>query len=494
MSNQESDSLKLRTARTLKWNVIDRVLSQVLYAVTGIVLARELSQTDFGLVGVVLVFQAFAQLLVDSGFSYALIQRKNTTRLDYSSVLWFNILMAIVLYIVLWFMAPAIASWFQDDARIIPLSRVMFTAFILNAASIVQANRFIKNMNVRPVALANALGLSAGSVAGIALAISGYGAWAIVWQTIINAAVRTSMLWIWGHWWPVIRISWQSLRSFMSVGIGMMATSLLNTIFLNIYSFIIGNRSGLAPLGYYTQSNKWSTMGISSLSQVLTSSSLPVLSEAQDDPERFIRVARKFDRMTAYLVFPAMFGLVAVAEPLFHTLFGTKWDPSILLFRILLVRGIFTVLTGLYNNCLIALGRARLIVWMEIFRDGTALVALILTLPFINLATSDNPVYGLSILLWGQLIASVLAWLGTLICASAVTRIPVRAWIADFLPYLGIGSVMAIVAWFVTTLAIPVWCALGASIAVGAAIYLSTNALVGAKIQRDAINYMRGKL
>lgn len=490
----QGDNLKLRTARTLKWNVVDRVLSQVLYAVTGIVLARELSQAEFGLVGAVLIFQAFAQLLVDSGFSYALIQRKNPTRLDYSSVLWFNMLMAVTLYVLLWFLAPVIAGWFQNDARLIPLSRVMFAAFILNASSIVQTNRFVKAMNVRPVALSNAAGLASGSVTGIALAVTGYGAWAIVWQTIVNAAVRSALLWTCSRWLPMLRMSWASLRSFMSVGMGMMFTSFLNTLFLNLYSFLIGNRVGLAPLGYYTQSDKWSTMGISSLSQVLTSTTLPVLSEAQDDADRFRRVVRKFNRMTSYLLFPAMIGLAVVALPLFHTLFGEKWDPSVPLFRILLVRGIFTVLIGLYNNYILALGRSRMIVWMEVLRDGTAVLALILTFGQMGLTTPDNPVYGLNILLLGQLAASVVAWAGTLWCVSRVTALSVTSYLADLLPYLGMGLVMGAAAFGVTLLPMPAWCTLIAAITTGAAIYLGFNAALGGKIQRDALAYLRGRL
>ena len=162
-------TLKSRTANSLKWNLVDRVATQVLYAVTGIVLARELSQEDFGLVGALLVFQAFASLLVDSGFSYALIQRKRPTRLDYSTVLWFNIFVAVAAYALLYVAAPLIAGLFQHDMRLVPLSRVLFLALILNASAIVQTNRLMKAMDVRMVALSNSLGLILGGVAGICL-------------------------------------------------------------------------------------------------------------------------------------------------------------------------------------------------------------------------------------------------------------------------------------------------------------------------------------
>ncbi|MDE6125808.1 MAG: oligosaccharide flippase family protein, partial [Muribaculaceae bacterium] len=174
--------LKTLTARSVKWNIIDRVSSQLLYAVTGVVLARLLSQDDFGLVGAMLVFQAFATLFVDSGFSYALIQRKAPTRLDYSTVLWFNLLVACAVYVVLYFAAPLIADCFQGDRRLIPMSRVMFLSFILNASAIVQTNRLMKRMDVKMVAVSNSVGLFAGAIVGISLALGGYGAWAIVWQ------------------------------------------------------------------------------------------------------------------------------------------------------------------------------------------------------------------------------------------------------------------------------------------------------------------------
>lgn len=155
----DSSTLKLSVARTLKWNVIDRLSSQVLYAVTGVVLARMLTEEEFGLVGAILVFQAFAALFVDSGFASALLQRKAPSRLDYSTVLWFNFFMATGIYVILYFLAPWISDIFQGDRRIIPLARVMFLTFIVNSLTIVQVNRLIKRMDTRMVAVSNSLGL-----------------------------------------------------------------------------------------------------------------------------------------------------------------------------------------------------------------------------------------------------------------------------------------------------------------------------------------------
>lgn len=473
--------------------MIDRVATQILYAVTGVVLARVLSEEDFGLIGALLVFQAFASLLVDSGFAYALIQRKRPTKLDYSTVLWFNLGAATLLYLVLFVCAPLIADCFQGDQRLIPLSRVMFLSLILNASAIVQTNRLMKAMDVRMVAVSNSLGLILGGVVGIVLAVTGYGAWAIVWQTIVLAAGKSLVLWTSTRWRPLMRFSWSALRSYFGIGSKMMLTSFLNTVFLNIYSFFIGHSVGLASLGYYTQGDKWSKMGITSISQVLTSSFLPALSAVQDSPERFRAMVSKMNRFTSYLLFPAMLGLMAMAKPIFHTLFGDKWDPSIILFQLLLLRGIFTVLNSLYNNYLLALGHGSAIVKLEIVRDTAAVIALAATFPFMALTMPGDPVYGLRILLWGQIAATLITWVASFVVTVRVTGVGPWRFITDMLPYfmqtILIIPVMLIVA---MPIAAP-WLKLTVMAITALTLYLGGNHLFHSKIQREVLQYITGK-
>lgn len=490
---QPGDSLKTRTARTLKWNVIDRVSSQVLYAVTGVVLARLLSVSDFGLVSAVLVFQAFASLLVDSGFSYALLQKKNPNQTDYSTVLWFNMITATVIYIILFVCAPLIADIFQGDSRLIPISRVLFLSFIINASAIVQTNKLMKQMDVKMVAVSNSLGLIIAGIVGIGLALAGYGAWAIVWQTIAQASVKSIVLWTTQRWKPDFDFSFSSLRSFFNIGSRMMFTSFLNTLFQNIYSFFIGNRAGMVPLGYYGQSDKWSKMGIMSLYQVVTSSFLPALSAVQDDDERFLRACSKMSRLTAYILFPATLGLMAMSTPIFHTLFGTKWDPSIILFQLLLFRGIFTILTGLYNNFLLSKAHAKTIMWMEVIRDSVAIIALVITLPFLNETRPGNPVWGLELLLWGQIAASVFTFVITLIYTAKLIGANILRLLLDLLPYaaltLLIIPVMTAVGWLFTNPLLT----LVVEAVVALVLYVGINKLAGSNIQKEVLGYLLKK-
>lgn len=481
----EQANLKGAVARTLKWNIIDKVASQLLYAVTGVVLANMLTQEEFGLVGAILVFQAFAQLFVDSGFASALLQRKAPTRLDYSTVLWFNLGMAAVLYVVLFFASPLIARIFQDDMRIVPMGRVLFIAFIVNGAAIVQTNILMKRMDVRMLAVSNSAGLFAGSVVAVALALGGYGAWAIVWQTLTLGVVRTAILWATSSWRPLMRFSWSVLRSFFRVGSGVMITSFLTTTFQNIYSLLIGNRTSLVALGYYTQAEKWSKMGVMSLSQVLTSTFLPLLAEVQDNPSRYRRICGKTHRFTLYLTVPALLLLAFMAPAIFHTLFGQKWDISIPLFRILCVRGIFTVLSLLYSNYILSLGHARMLVAAEAVRDGASVIAILLTLGALSEGTA-----GLVIFLWGQCAASAITWAVTLIMAARVTGRPVMSFLTDMIPYtlLTLAALVPCV-WITEADLTPLGACAGIASAF-AAVYLGINYMLGSKVQRDVLGYL----
>ena len=478
------DDLKLKTARTLKWNTLDRISSQVLYAVTGIVLANVLTKEEFGLVGAVMVFQAFASLFVDSGFSGALIQRKAPTDTDYSTVLYFNLGVSVLIYCILWLSAPLIDSLFNAGGALVPLARVMFLTFVLNATAIVQTNRLMKQMNVRMIAVSNAVGLVVSGATGIILALQGYGAWAIVWQSIVLSAVKSGLLWATSRWRPQATFSMASLRSIFAVGVGIMTSSFLNTVFQNIYSFIIGTYYNLANLGCYTQADKWSKMGVTSLSQTVTASFLPVLSGCQDDRPRFHRMMAKTNRFTAYVAMPCLVLLVLLSEAIFHTLFGTKWDEAIVLFQLLAARGIFVVLTSLYTTQITAIGAARKLVESEVVKDVLTVAAIIATIPF-----------GIEWLVGGQVIAAAVCFVYSQWLVARTTGYRVAAMLTEIAPYAAITLISAIpaaaVAYFVPQLH-PV-AMIGAQTVVFAVPYVAINAMLHSRIQHDVLSYALGR-
>ncbi len=474
--------LKLKTARSIKWNTIDRVSTQLLYAVVGIVLANILSEKDFGLVGLLLAFQAFANLFVDSGFGTALLQKKNPTETDYSTVFWFNLVVSLVIYAILFFCAPLIADVFHGEKILIPLSRVLFLTFVINALSIVQTNRLMKRMDVKMLAVANSLGLLISGIVGVWMALAGCGVWALVWQYVVLGAVKTLWLWFTGKWWPRGGFSLDSLRQIYRVGLSVFSSSMLNTICLQIYTFVIGALN-FTLLGIYTQADKWSKMSSASVSQILTATFVPLLSNVQDDPDTFKRYMKRVNRFTAFLLFPVMFGLAAIGAPLFHTLFGHKWDAAIPIFQILTVRGIFIVMISLYNNFILSIGASRKLFAVELVKDALIFVAILSTMWTGNL----------TLIVWGQFAASALTFFIVLRMASDSTGYPPAAMLADLLPSLGVASAMGAICLLCLRIPIPAPAKLIGIIAAGALSYILLSKTFRLPELQDAASYLLGR-
>ena len=491
----EDTPLKLKTARTLKWNTIDRLASQVLYGVVGIVLANVVSQEDFGLVGALLVFQAFAIIFADSGFGAALLQKKEPTEEDYSTVFWFNLTVSVGIYWILWFASPLIADIFQGDRRLIPLSKVMFLTFVLNALAIVQTNRLMKRMDVRMIAVSNLVAQVIGGALGIFLALRGYGAWALVWQSVALAGIKTAILWLTGHWLPTCWIKMSSLRQIWRIGLSVFSSSMLNTVFLTVYSIVIGAFYSLRSLGVYTQADKWSKMGTASLSQVLTASFVPLLSKFQDSGEDFRRYVRKINRFTAFILFPALLGLAAVGAPLFHSLFGDKWNASILLFQILCVRGVFVVLTSLYGNYMLSKGYGKRLFMIEVVKDSAIALAILCTVFS----------HSVEILVWGQLWASLLTWVIIVWMVGKAIGYGVRRMVADLLPFGAAALAMCAACWLVGLLMDPLlphptsgidfgaWALLAVEIIIGASVYVVIMTAFRFPELSEAASYLFGR-
>lgn len=433
-------NLKEKTAGTLKWNTVDRLASQVLYGVVGIVLANVVSQEDFGLVGALLVFQAFAIIFADSGFGAALLRQKNTTEKDYSTVFWFNLIVSVAIYFILWFCAPLIADIFQKDQRLIPLSKVMFLTFVLNALAIVQTNRRMREMDVKMIAVSNLIAQIAGGGLGIGLALGGWGAWALVWQSVCLAGVKTGILWCTGKWWPRSGINPDSFRKIWRIGLSVFSSSMLNTLFQTVYSFVIGAFYSLRSLGVYTQADKWSKMGSASMSQIFTASFVPLLAKVQDNPDDFKRYMKRINRFTAFITFPVLAGLAIVGEPLFHTLFGNKWDTAIPLFQILCVRGILVVLVSLFGNYFLALGYGKKLFSIEAIKDGAIAIAILSTVWFDSV----------ELLVWGQLWAAMATFIVILWMVVRSTGYSFSEFADDFLSFAGITLLMCVACWLLS--------------------------------------------
>ncbi|MCH5240698.1 MAG: lipopolysaccharide biosynthesis protein [Muribaculaceae bacterium] len=479
----QEGSLKKKTAGTLKWNSIDRLASQLLYGVVGIVLANVVSQEDFGLVGALLVFQAFAIIFADSGFGAALLRQKHTTEEDYSTVFWFNLFVSIAIYFILWFGAPLIADIFQHDARLIPLSKIMFLTFVLNALAIVQTNRLMKRMDVKMIAISNVIAQIVGGGLGIGLALAGWGAWALVWQSVCLAGVKTGILWVSGGWYPKTWMHRDSFKRIWRIGLSVFSSSILNTLFLTIYSFVIGAFYSLRSLGVYTQADKWSKMGNASLSQIFTSSFVPLLARVQDNPADFKRYMQRINRFVSFITFPVLAGLAIVGESLFHTLFGYKWDSAIPLFQILCVRGILVVIISLFGNYMLALGYGKRLFTIEVVKDVAIAVAILSTIWFESV----------ELLVWGQLWASVATFAIVICMVVKATGYSFASFLNDFLSFAGVTLLMCVACWLLSKIEVAPIISLLIQITGGAILFIGVTKLRKAPELSEALNFMLKK-
>lgn len=473
-----AEGLKRRTASTLKWNTIDRVLSQVLYAVVGIVLANVVSQEDFGLVGALLVFQAFGTLFVDSGFGAALLQKKNPDETDYSTIFWFNLVVATAVYWILFFCAPLIADIFQDDRRLIPLSKVMFLSFIFNGLGIVQTNKLMKQMNVKQIAIGNTIGLTVSGGLGIGLALAGYGAWAIVWQTVTLSAVKTGWLWCTGHWWPKAPFRFDVLKKMWRLALSVFSSSALNIFFMYLYNFVIGVFYSLKSLGIYTQADKWSMMGTGSITQVLKATFVPVLSRYQENPDEYRRCMKRINRFCAFVTFPVMTGLALMAAPLFHALFGDKWNDAIILFQLLTLRGICVVLISQLITYMLGLGYGRRLFAVEVVKDVLTVVAILCTVWYKSLL----------LLVIGLLCASAVTLLISLCMVSRATGYGIGCYAGDNMPFVVLSAMACLAASPILLTGISAWLQLPAMLAAGIAVYIGGMKLAGIPELKEALS------
>ena len=478
----QTPDLKLRTARTLKWSSLDKLGSQVCYAITGVVLANLLSVEDFGVVGAAAIFQGFTLLFADAGFGSALLQKKSVDEADYSTVFWFNLALSVALFAIVFVCAPWLGSLFRSE-EFVAVVRVIMLAPVLTALGIVQTNRLTKEMNVKHVAVANLVSLTAGGAVGLVLAFTGGGVWSLVWQTVVSAAVRTLWLWLSARWRPLWIFSRNSLRSLMGVGMGVLASQLCNTVFQAAYPFLIGTVYNLTSLGYYNQASKWTKMGTASLSQIMTTTFVPLLAGVQDDRERCLRFIGRINRLAAFLLFPAMGALIALAEPIFHALFGTKWEAAVPMFQILAGQGIFLVLFSLYNNYLLSLGHARLLVGVEVLKDAFLVAAIALTI-------SNGSV---DVLVWGQFGASAATYVVMLALTSRATGYPAGRMLLDLAPYALLSVAAMVAAWAVGLVLPNAWLWLAAGAALGAVVYWGVLRAAGSRILLEAESYALGR-
>lgn len=475
-------TLKEKTVNALVWNSFDKTFSQIIYATVGIILANTLFPEDFGLIGIITVFSAFLNIFIDSGFTVVLIQRKEINDKDYNTAFFFNLFTAIVLYLILFGLSPTIAAVFEDE-RLTSLSRTMFLTVIIQAFGLVQSSMLMRNMQMKAFAISNIIPLIVSGIIAVVLALMGHGPWALVAQALTFATARSVLLWAQNSWRPKFQFSRTSFLSLYSSGKNMFFTSFTGTLFQNLYPLIIGIWYSIRDLGYYTQADRWSKMGYTALGHAFGQSLFPALSSIQDDQDRMQRVYGKTNRAAAYLSFPFFLGLIVIATPLFHLLFGTKWDDSIPLFQLLLLKGIFFVFTTLMTNYLIAQGKMKTVFHLELAKNGIILLAILLSVRISILA-----------LVAGQVIAGLLQYIITLIVTSRVTEYTIKQQLRDIFPYVVISGAICYLLTFASVFTENIYLQMALQIITGISVYIVINKILHSTIQQEIMETLIDKV
>lgn len=377
MSDNNTSS---KVAIGMGWTLVERMSVQVCQFVIGILLARLLSPSDYGTIGMLAIFMAIAQSLLDSGFNRALIQKKDRTNVDYSTVFYFNLVVSIVLYALFFMAAPYIADFYHTPI-IKDVSRVIFLSVVINAFSIVQTAKLTIELNFKLQSLATIISVVVSGTIGVVFAYSGYGVWALVAQGISSALVRTFILWMFSHWKPLLTFSKESFISLFSFGSKLLIGDFIHTIYTNLYTLVIGRTFSSSNVGYYNLSNTYALLPYSIFSQVVNKVIFPILSEKQEDNAELLNVYNKLFKVPMFLYVPLMFGIAALAEPLVCILIGEKWIDCVPLLQILCIGYVFAPMSAINLNLLYVKGRSDISLKLDFIKKPLGLLLLFTSIP-----------------------------------------------------------------------------------------------------------------
>ena len=333
-------SLKQKTFSGLGWSSADKIFQQVVVVVSAIMLARIVDKEAFGQVWVLIIFWGLSSVLIEGGFTAAIIRKKEVTQSDYLTVFYMNILIAFFLYAVLFFCAPFISRYYANDPVLIPLSRFLFLSFLFNAFGVVQSAKLYKEINYQFIAKSNAISVILSYGTALILAFLGYGVWALASQLVVHSFVRTCNYWLFAKWRPTGTVSKKSFKELLVFGSTITAGNILSSITTNLPQNVLGKVFSLGVTGAYYNANKQYNTVLEFLSGSIFHVSFPVLS-AIDDEERLKRVYRKFVRVKAFMIFPIFMGMILVADSFIHVCLGSKWADAIPILQLLCIGGIF---------------------------------------------------------------------------------------------------------------------------------------------------------
>ena len=456
-----AESLRKKTIRGTVWSGIDTIAGQGVTFLVGLVLARLLTPQEYGLIGYILIIVAILNSIVDSGFSNALIRKKDAAGIDYDTTFIFNMALSLAMAAVMIVTAPWV-SRFLSEPELVPLIRAMSAIVIINAAAIIQRTTLTKRVDFKTQTKVSLISSITSGAVGIGMAAGGMGVWSLVGQQISRQLLNTVFLWVFNRWLPRWRFSWKSFRELFGFGWKLMVSVLIDTAWKEAYQLVIGKCYTTATLGQYTRGKQFSDIFSSNMTTVIQRVSYPVLSSVQDEKTRLKEGYRKIIRVTMLLSFVLMFGLGAVAEPLLRVLIGGQWAEAAGYLQIIVFTACLYPLHGINLNMLQVEGRSDLFLKLEIVKKIVAVGPILLGI-FISIEW----------MLWSSVFVGIFSYFLNSYFSGKMIGYGSWAQLKDVAPSFGVACVMMVSVYALKLIGLPPLPLLIVQLIVGAGITIT---------------------
>lgn len=463
------ESLRHKTTRGVIWSGIERFSTQAVQFVVNILLANLLVPGDFGLIAEVFIFIQLAQLLIDSGFTTALIQRKDRNEVDYSTIFYFNFAASLACYLLLFVTAPIIAR-FYEEPLLVSLIRVVGLNFVIGALVAVPRTMLTIEIRFKEQSIISLISALGSGCLAVWLAFKGLGVWSLVVQSLLSVSIQAVMTLIIVRWLPRAGFSWHSLRSMLGYSSKILMSSLINAMYVNFYPLLIGKFYNKVELGYYNRGDYFAMVPAQSIGQIISRVAFPVFSSIQDDNERLRSAYSKYIRYASTIIFPLMIGLAMVAKPLILVLLKEVWLPAVPILQILCIAWMFDHISQINLNILYVKGRSDLALRLEIIKKTIAFAILFSTVPF-----------GIIAICYGRVAYSIVALILNAHYTSGLISLSRKAQLFDFLPPLLTSIAMGVVVWLLTLLPVAHWLQLSIAVVGGVLTFISLTYLTQRK-------------
>ena len=465
--------IKNKTISNMLWRFAERSAAQVVSFIVSIVLARLISPKEYGSITLIMVFTSILQVFVDSGMGNALIQKKDSDDLDFSSVFYFNFIICIILYLVMFIAAPFIGE-FYGDKTLIPLIRVISLTLIISGVKGIQQAYVSKHLLFKRFFYS--------AVVGITMAYMGFGCWALVVQQLSNATIDTLILWLTVKWRPKLIFSFECLKGLFSYGWKLLVSSLFDVGYNNLRNLIIGKIYSPVDLAYYNKGQQFPSLIVSNINTSIDSVLLPVMASEQDNPTTVKNMTRKSIKMSSYIMWPLMVGLAVCAKPLVIVLLTEKWIEAVFFLRVFCFTYVLWPIHTANLNAIKAMGRSDEFLKLEIIKKFIGIISIIVSIPF-----------GVHVMAIAYLITGPISAVVNTFPNKRLLNYSFKEQLEDLVPYIGLSLFMGFIVWPVQYLPIGNIVIIILQVILGAIIYVIGSRLFRLDMFFELINMIRRK-